>query len=804
MRRVVIWVLLAWGMLLLLPLSVQGQEVGVSLQASALYDGTSKYGEWLPLVVELENSGADVRGRVQVRLSDSEQQGYAQPVELPRGARKQITLYVVPNNFSRRIEVVFVRDGSLQPLVTTEVTVRPVPNIRFVAAAITAGGDGLEALAGINFRGERQSDQAVLVPLTLATLPERPEALRTLDMLILSGVDTSTLTPRQQAALEQYVALGGTLVLGGGPEAARVLAGIPDTLRPVTLAGEASLDTLSSFQPFTGEEVRVNGPFPAARGEGEATATVRLQEGTLPLLVEREVGHGVVIWLALDPSLTPFDAWAGTEEFWLAVVGNRAFYPLDMPPDMAPRQMSNNDLFYALQNMPSLDLPSLRLLIPLLGAYILIIGPVNYFVLRRQRRLELAWVTIPVVTLLFSVGAYGLGFQLRGSDVILNQVAIAQAVPGGQGAYVRSAIGVFSPARRSYDLAVSGEVLLSHSQVNVDPFSGSPNIDTNAILVQGEPALIENLTVNQWSLQSVMAESLATEGFGIEGDLETSGGELRGSVTNRSAHTWEDVVVILGNQFVRLGTMAPGESKEVTLEAPEGINQGSPDVAWRIFENQFGQSGASRTVQVRQQLLSSVYSGSLAMERNAIAQSRAPVLIAWLTEPIHQVELEGGSRLSSVATTLLYSELPLRFGTGDISLPRGTISARVVANDGSMCYGPGLASVTPDFDEAEVQFELPNSVKNLDPSLLALYVTSDGGWFSAPKLALYNFQEDVWVDLMEPALGRNEVQQPDAFLSDTGTIRLLVQNDEGNRGGCLFFDAALEGTLAASSEGAMR
>ncbi|MBA3533594.1 MAG: hypothetical protein H0T73_16875 [Ardenticatenales bacterium] len=800
MRRVLHWIVLAgWIILLLPPLRVEAQGPGITMESRALYDGTSKYGEWLPIVVDLENKGNDVTGRVQVRVSrPGGETTYAQQLELPRGARKQVTIYVVPNTASRRLQVEFIPEGQEAPLVQAEVEVRPVANIRFMVASLSAGGDGLEALAGINFRGERgPRDEAVLLPLTLEHLPDRPEALRTLDLIILTGVDTSALSPRQQTALEQYVALGGMLVLGGGPEASRVLAGVPTSLQPVTLAGESNLETLAILEQVAGEPVRVNGPFPAARGEPVTSASVRYSEGALPLLVERPVGKGMVYWLALDPALTPFDGWAGTDEFWVALLNGRAIYPPNLPPDVSVRQALNEQLFYALQNLPSLDLPSLRLLVPLLAAYIFVVGPLNYLLLRRQRRMELAWVTIPIITMLFSAGSYGLGFRLRGSDVILNQVSLIQAVPGSEGGYVRSLVGIFSPARRTYTISVAGEPLLTPTQVQGDPFGNGGASGGNALILQGEPALVEGFTVNQWSMQSVTAEMLVTEGYGFDAELETSDNMIKGYVVNRSPHAWEDVVVVLGNEFVRLGDMAAGERKEVSLGMGEVGNQVGSDVAWRIFEQDFGPTGPTREAQVRQQILSSLYNGPFGPESGtALSSSRQPVLLAWLSRAPSEVKLvETGT--NTLATTLLYSELPVRFGVGKVTLPRGLLNSRIVENDGSICYGQGLVSLSPDFGEAEIQFELPAPTRALDPSEFTLYVTSDGGWFVAPKMSLYDFTTEQWSEINEPVLGRNRVREPDAFLSDSGVIRLRVENSNRNQGGCLYFDAAIEGELDA-------
>jgi hypothetical protein len=792
-------------MVLFLPLPLRAQEEApLLIEAHALYDGTSKYGEWLPVVVGLQNNGTDIRGRVQVRIEGSSNQEaiYAQPLELPRGARKEVTIYTIPNNFSRRLLVEFVPEGNAadEAVVATEVEIMPVRNIRFMAAAITGGGQGLQALGGVNFRGERREDRAILVPLTLETLPERPEALRTVDLLILTGVDTSTLTPRQQAALEQYVVLGGMLVLGGGADAKRVMAGIPESLHPVSLVNEVKLDALDSLNYLTGQPVRVNGPFPAAHAVPLRDSLVRLYESTLPLIVEREVGHGAVYWLALDPSLTPFDAWTGVEEFWLALLAERARFPIDLPPDAAPRQFMNYELYSAVQNLPSLDLPELQLLIPLLIIYILIVGPVNYFILRRRKRLELAWATIPAVTFVFSLGAYGLGFQLRGSDILINQVAVVEAMPASEAAYIRSMIGLFSPRQETYDLFVEGNALLSPAELVSDPYDNRNNRRSEGILMQGEPSFVQDMNINQWSMQTVMAESLALSGYGFEAELQTADNKLSGSITNGSDYLWKDVVIVLGHEYVQLGNIPAGSSKEVELPYSQEIKQiNNRELPEELFPYQYNQNNLSREREVRRQVLSSLYNNrSGSTNISPIANSRAPVLLAWLDEPSLEVTISNTSLPNQRSTTLLYAELPVRFGKGQISLPRGMIRGQIISNDGGICYDSSTISLSPDFREAEIEFELPSNVKGIDLSRLLLYVSTNGGQFTAPSLMFFNHQEQLWREQPRVVLGRNSIEQPDAFLSQSGRIRMRVQNPNPNpnNGNCLFFQLALEGSLS--------
>lgn len=795
MRHRLIYLLFILFIAFVWPTPLPAQQVTVSLQANALYEGTSKYGEWLPIVVQLENSGSDRRGRVQAHVSANDTVNYAQQVELPRGARKQVTLFVVPNNNSRRVVVEFVEEPSEEIIATVEVIIRPQPNVRFMAAAITASNDTLDTLTGINFRGERQNDRAVFVPLTLDTLPERPEALRTLDLLVLSGVDTSSLTPRQQQALEQYVALGGMLLLGGGPDAKRVLSGIPPSLHPVSITGETQLDELPSLKQFTSEEVKVNGPFPAAESELQPQATLRLTEGDLPMIVEREVGHGVVYWLALDPSLTPFDAWSGAENFWLNVVGSRAIYPFELPSDVAPRQLINNDLFYALQNLPVLDLPSLRLLLPLLFVYIFVIGPINYILLRRRKRLELGWVTVPLITIFFSIGVYGVGYYLRGSDVVLNQITLVQAIPESNHAYLRSMVGLFSPSSQSYDLSTSEETLLSPLKQSFE-FSDNSASNYDATFIQGTPAMAKEIAVTQWSMKSLLAESLLTGGYEFEADLQVSNKQVRGTITNQSDHMWEEVAVVFGNQFTKLGDIPPNTSQEVTLPIRQDQHVAPSDITWQLLDSTFDNSEAGRKNQTRRQVLSSLYNNQYSLQGIGQINHSAPMLLAWTDQAPNPITLSPADRQAptSIATTLLYAELPLSFAPGNVSLSRGTIPSRLIEHDGSYCY-LGRTSLNIDFSKAVVQFELPNDLIEIDPSELSIYIETDGGAFTSPNLSLYDYEKEAWVEIEKGVLGRNKVAEPDAYLNENGLFLLQIEQDANNLGGCLLFDAALEGEL---------
>ena len=55
--------------------------------------------------------------------------------------------------------------------------------------------------------------------------------------------------------------------------------------------------------------------------------------------------------------------------------------------------------------------------------YILWIGPGDYFLVKRLlKRMELTWITFPVMVLSVSLGAYLLAYHLKGDQLRINQV----------------------------------------------------------------------------------------------------------------------------------------------------------------------------------------------------------------------------------------------------------------------------------------------------------------------------------------------------------------------------------------------
>ncbi len=767
---------------------------GAMMQVEPFFSGHFKYGEWLPLHISLTNDGPS--RRVQLRADTTAagaQTTFVTPVELPTGARKRLTLYVLPPSFARAIRVRLM-DGE-EELESRTVDVTVERNVNYLVGVVAARTQAFTVLNTLTlnpssgeqfFKGPTSFTRATkMIPIPLADIPDRPEGLRALDALVVTGVDTSELSPAQKSTLATWVAQGGRLILGGGSAAARTLSGMPEELvKEYRAIGDAKDATsLSALTRFAGEEVRVPGPFPVTWAPAGSRVLVE-QEGN-GLVVEKRMGQGYVNYVALDLAASPFDAWAGAGPFWIKLLTPGSAYPPGSAPDVSPRTQRANAMSYALQNMPALELPSVAWLGSLLGVYLLLVGPVNYLILRRWRKLAWGWVTIPGLTLLFSVGAFASAYYMRGGDVIINKISVL-TLGQGDGMPMQTYVGIFSPERSTYSLDFKGLTLVAPMAMDVNPFGGG-GAAASAVteIVQGEPTEVRGIQVNQFAMQAFTAESPVPEGWRIESDLTVEGDRLRGTLVNHTNQVIVDPVIVFGNHLTRLDDLSPGERRSLDQKLLQGSGEQFPYSLFS-FGQPNGPTGPSREAQVRQQLLSSYFQNP-----GGPAQPPShPTLIAWMRTSPLDVQITG-TRWATQQMSLVVATLNMRYAPGHIRLAPRDLVAQLAESQGNVGICGPYNQVMVNSGSAVLEFHLPDELAALRITRLAFVI--QGG--DAPTVEIAD-RRGEWVKIDAPRSGRNELSDPARFVSDNGAVRvrLSVSGNAPPRS-CSQYDLDVEGDL---------
>jgi len=109
----------------------------------------------------------------------------------------------------------------------------------------------------------------------------------------------------------------------------------------------------------------------------------------------------------------------------------------------------------------SFTFPRLRWLLIWVGLYILIVGPANFTLLKRLRKLEWGWVTVGVTALFFAAGLYLASSAQRPRHFTLDGAIIYWMDGHSPVAYEELGFRISSPSRKQVGLTIDEDVLLA-------------------------------------------------------------------------------------------------------------------------------------------------------------------------------------------------------------------------------------------------------------------------------------------------------------------------------------------------------
>ncbi len=393
----------------------------------------------------------------------------------------------------------------------------------------------------------------------------------------------------QVQALDEWVQMGGRLVLCVGAQAEKLLAADGPLRRfvPGRLEKMVSLNRTGALESYCGSRTGVPqaGNVPAMLRVPrlvDVQGTVEARESDLPLVIRTPRGFGQVIFLAADLDRPPLDKWPDRPMLVARLLDRSTGHGEESEEGAAMMHFGYGDLAgqlrSALDSFTGVRLAPFWLVAGLIVAYLLLIGPGDYFFLRKLvGRMEWTWLSFPLLVVLVCVGACVLAHRLKGDQLKLSQADLVDVDVASGRLRGTAWLNIFSPRMEAFNLSVEPRRLDGGAAPDArrwtawlglpggalggmnphagglvqwtEPYSFSPNLDA----MLGVP-------IQVWATKSLTARwSAATKTF-PQAELSDQSQLLVGTVTNTLGFPLEQCILAYGSSVYELGTLAPGES----------------------------------------------------------------------------------------------------------------------------------------------------------------------------------------------------------------------------------------------------
>ena len=557
-------------MLVLLALlcAVPAAPAAAALDITAVvgFADTFRPGHWTPLGVTVTNRGASLLGELEVSVTGGDAlhgrqflTSHRRTLELHRETRKTFQFVVRPQGLSPPLVIRVRADG--QELARAEVDLRA----RFIAERLLVV---LSRDANLDYLNESSGASLKVVYPHPELLPAHWRGYDSVAAVVVHGTSLERLSASQFDALHKWIAQGGILAVSGGSDYALLRSPRLSALLPAAPAGMVRLDSDALRSAFStsldvSRPVQVN-RLDAVRGR------VLLAAGTVPLIVERALGLGRVLYLAFDVTAHPFDRWDGMRGLWLET--------LRLPP--AGGVPLTGDEPKLESPLPSLiaagspNFPAAATMFFFLALYLGLLLAAYMLPERatwsRWQALARAWCApllfAPVAWLLFGPGAFP-----RVATAVT--VAVIEPLPGSIYARLGLDLGVYStrggPQRLEYRGAEP--VLYPTRRAQRDG-----NAEDWAF-GEGPRRFVESLDRRRYVLHALEGEDVIA--FHVEASVrdETAGPRL--VLANDSGRDLRDLWLLHDGHGYEVGTIAAGARLDRRLARAHGVELN--EATWR-------------------------------------------------------------------------------------------------------------------------------------------------------------------------------------------------------------------------------
>ena len=382
------------------------------------FDERFKPGSWTPVWIQLRGGPQGFSGMMEVVAPDEDgtETVVRQAVQVRAGQTQRVTTYVRPGSTDPDFATLRFRDGKTGRLAVSDLTIGSLMGSKLPASLTSEdflllalgqpqGLKQIPTLPGYNADRNgpatvgRAREVAVAQPGAAEDLlPGRWYGYDAIDAVAIDTNDKeilAALSAGRGEALRRWVERGGHLVVAVGANWQAVADSVIGPMLPLRLAGQAQVEPYEAIEAFSGGSK----PIVAEANEGRVTKFEDIEArggqviaSTLstPLIVRGPYGFGRVTVIGLDVDSKPFANWPDRALFWVKALdlkapsgdANAALAQAGRFVQSGVSDLSSR-LIQALEQFQGVTLVPFGWVAGFIFLYILLIGPGDYFFLKK-------------------------------------------------------------------------------------------------------------------------------------------------------------------------------------------------------------------------------------------------------------------------------------------------------------------------------------------------------------------------------------------------------------------------------------
>ena len=594
----------------------------LSMEISYGYDNYQKNGRIMPVWIQITNKGSAFAGELTFKINSDLYEGmsFSQHISVLSKTKEEFVFYVPYLDSYTDITVTLTDTEGNTQISLSEATLNRNTTDLYIGI-LSSEPDTIKAMieqmafvspVDNTYTGARS------VLLSDHILPETKEGYDGIDMIIANHFNADYMNEKQAKALSGWIKDGGILLTGsprhmdGFFEKLNLTPLSTDTIETVTTDFNADYQSyIYAASPLTYEPLKKNPTKDdinnARLSYYEPTMTdihqssfenvgsividmdaVSVSDGNdavvKPLYQYLELGNGKVIISKFDFCSEPFISFEAaiyvlqnilTENITHAGWSHFFNYAADFRNVWSSQSVLLNTLYEKI--------PGYGKYVVILFIYIVLIGPVLYFLLKKTDKRYMMWIAVPVLTVIFTIIIFAAGSSTRHTSPFINYASFIDynyETPKENTFY-----SMTIPDKEDFSQNIDDDYtvcLMNNNYVNFDSvwenifsdYVQSININSG-MTYTNLPEGGTNISINNTVLFSTRYFNLQNDDADIDAIMENitfENGHYTGTIENHSDYFIENACIMISGRLYGIGNISPHSNISVDIEAVSSRN----------------------------------------------------------------------------------------------------------------------------------------------------------------------------------------------------------------------------------------